>query len=291
LQKPYVILAAGIVALSTAVVLVKLSQLPVALLASLRLLGGAAILLPFMLRERRVARVPATPMKLVLLAAVLLAAHFITWFVGVRMTSAANATLVVNLSPVVMPFALLAFVGERVTRREVVGSILAVAGVAVLTLGSAKDDDSSFVGDLICVGSMSLAVCYMVLARRNGRGRGIFGYIVPLYAAAGLLSLLYAAASGDFGRLSGDLNWPREIVLVALLALVPTAFGHSVLNYAMTQLRGQVVAVASLGQVVFAALLAVPLLGEVPAWPFYPACGLIAAGAVVAVGLWPGRKT
>ena len=292
------LLGPGVFSLSTAVIFVKLSDLPPAALASGRLLLGAALLVPFMLVERRrpggaalLARARRT-----LPAAALLAAHFVVWFVGVRLTTAANATLVVNLSPVAMPFALYLLVGERVTRREIAGTALAVAGVGALAAGSARLEAGGLAGDLVCVAGMVLAVGYLVLARRNNRPAegaaegaaggpvDIFGYLVPLYAMAGLITAAWALATGEAAAIvAGSHNWPREALLVVALALIPTAIGHSVLNYAMIHLRGQLVAVASLGQVVFATLLAVPVLGEVPAWPFYPACALIGAGALVVI--------
>ncbi len=284
MDRRLLILGVGIVALSTAVVFVKLSELPPSFLASMRLLLGALILWPFV--GGKIERLPGRrhPLIAALPAALLLGAHFVTWFIGVRETTAANATLIVNLSPVIMPFALLAIVGERVTGREVVGSILAVMGVVVLGADSASIDATSLRGDLICVVGMVLAVLYLVLARRNAGGRGIISYLVPLYAIAGVATLIYSAASGEIAQmLRTTYSWPRELLLMVTLAVVPTAFGHSVLNWAMVHLRGQVVATASLGQVVFAAILAWWALGEVPADSFYLACVFIGLGALVVI--------
>ncbi len=283
----FLLLGPGIFALSTAVIFVKLSEMPPGLLAVARLAGGAALLTPLMIAERR--RGPTRSLvelfRPTLVPGLLLGLHFVTWFIGIRMTTAANATLIVNLSPVIMPFALLALVGERVTRREIAGSLLAVMGVAVLAIGSAKFDRQGLIGDAICLGSMTMAVLYLTMARRNGASRhGIGSYLVPLYVVAGIATLAYSLARGEWATLPElGLDWPREIILLALLALLPTAFGHGLLNYAMTRIRGQIVAIGGLGQIPWAALLAVPLLGEYPALSFYPACLFIALGAVVAI--------
>lgn len=284
----YILLGVGVVALSTAVIFVKLSDMPPSLLASGRLLVAAAVLVPFLIAERRTGKA-VLPVRALLPAATLLAAHFITWFIGIRLTTAANASLIVNLSPVAMPFALYLMVGEKVTRREVWGSALAVVGVLVLAAGSARVEKAGLIGDLICIGSMTLAVGYLVSAKRarqktGDQALGIFGYLVPLYATAAVITLASGVALGEVSQLTdGSLHVGREIALLLALAIIPTAVGHSILNLAMVKLRGQVVAITSLGQVVFATLLAVPVLGEVPQAMFFPACGLIAAGALVVI--------
>ncbi len=283
----FLLLGPGVIALATAVIFIKLSELPIAMLAALRLLTAAGMLAPLMVWERRGTQGPAVGrlMWIATPAAVMLAAHFVTWFAGVKLTTAANATLIVNLSPVAMPFAVYFMVGEKINRREILGSLIAVVGVLVLGLGQAKIDRQGLLGDAICIGSMVLAVIYLVLARRVNRavGGGIFSYLVPLYFVAGLVTLGYSGLSGEWFRLGEVPDWPREVGLVLLLAILPTVIGHSLLNYSMTRLRGQVVAVASLGQIFVAAALAVPVLGEWPTWAFYPACALIAAGAGVVI--------
>ncbi len=280
------LLGPGVVALSTAVVLVKLSELPTGMIATSRLLLAAMMLSPLMRLEGRTRprRSIVELAKPVCLPGIALALHFITWFIGIRMTTAANATLIVNLSPVIMPFLLLTLVGEQVTRREILGSLLAVVGVVVLASGSARIDPIGLRGDLICLVSMVLAVLYLVLARRTGAAKlGIARYLVPLYLLAGVTTLIYTVARREWQEVSSDIDIGREMLLMALLALIPTAIGHGMLNYSMTQLRGQAVAVASLGQIPVAALLAVPLLGEHPSRAFYPACVFIAFGAVIAI--------
>ena len=67
------------------------------------------------------------------------------------------------------------------------------------------------------------------------------------------------------------------------LGLLPTVVGHGSMNYALKKLRGQVVGIANLAQVIFAGLLAFLLLDEVPLATFYPASLLIAFGVVLVV--------
>ena len=68
-----------------------------------------------------------------------------------------------------------------------------------------------------------------------------------------------------------------------VLGVIPTVVGHGSMNYALRELRGQVVGVANLCQVIFAGVLAYIFLQEVPHPTFYPASLLIAAGVVLVI--------
>jgi drug/metabolite transporter (DMT)-like permease len=286
---PRTLLCIGILALSTAVVLVKLSQMPPGLTAAARLLIGAIVLTPLMLMERRrsgASRKAVTYGSVVTVAlpATFLAGHFVTLFAGVRLTSVSNATLIANMMPVVMPFWLYLSMRERVNRAELVGSGLALLGLIVLAGGSVQVSLLSLNGDLLCGLSMFLAVGYLVSARRSNRRDAMFSYIVPLYLVASALCFGYSVASGELAQAAVmELDPYREGLLLLLLGVIPTAIGHSVLNVAMVYLRGQTVAVAVLGEVVLASMLAVPVLGEWPRVAFYPAAGCILLGVLAVI--------
>ena len=94
----------GVFACSTSVILIKKSALDPALLSALRLLLAAFLLSPLFLHARAQHRErwqPRDALKSVL-PALALAAHFISWVSGARATLAANASLIVNMVPLVI---------------------------------------------------------------------------------------------------------------------------------------------------------------------------------------------
>lgn len=283
----YLILWVGVAAASSAVLFIKLSKMPPITLAWMRLIVAALMLTPvllFVLRRRRY-RFTGADLWTALPGAVLLALHFVTWIVGVKMTTNANATLIVNLSPVVMPFAMYFAERQRLLRGEVIGSALALAGTAVLILSNpalwkpASTVTSTLPGDLMCAVSMLFVVGYMVIARLRGRGRNVFVYVVPLYWLATPIALLFGLQ--DLRHLPPIDG--REATMILCLGLIPTVIGHSAFQYSMMHLRSQVVAISNLGQFIFAAIVAALVLGEYPTWGYYPAALLIVIGAVVVV--------
>lgn len=67
------------------------------------------------------------------------------------------------------------------------------------------------------------------------------------------------------------------------LAIVPTIFGHGLSMAALRVLRGQVVAVMSLGQFLTSGLMAWIIFGEKPHTTFYVASILVVLGCAVVI--------
>lgn len=282
-MKNYLILLAGIVGAASSVFFIKGSTLAPASLSAARLLIAAAIMTPFMLRAASArGRAMGWPdLKLAIPGAIALAIHYATWFVGVRETTASLSTLIVNLSPVLMPFVVYFMMGERITRGEIVGSVIATAGVVLLAMTKDDTGTNTMRGIIVCLISIVLCVLYLAWGRRYGRGTNIFLYIVPLYWMAGFISLLLAIALREGAP---PTSW--EQILIALgAAVVPTVIGHTALNHAMIHLPSQVVSIANLGQflVVVVLILLFPSLGEKPTWHLLPPAILVLSGSYIVI--------
>jgi drug/metabolite transporter (DMT)-like permease len=277
----FLVLAAGVCACSTAGVMIKASRTDPLLVAAYRLLLACALLLPAFLRARR--RHPEHGLgalaRAAVPAALLLAAHFWSWNLSVRMTAVANASLIVNLVAVAMPFVIWVMARERLTARELGGTALALAGTAVLAAADYRLDLRHFAGDLLCFGSMLTFTVYLAWNRRCVHVPTIWLYVPVVYGLAGVVCL----ALGGW-RAGGVLvTDPREAWLMLGLAVVPTIAGHTILNASMRVLRSQVVAVLNLGQFIPAGILAWWCFGEVPGAAFAAAVALVIGGALVVI--------
>lgn len=281
------ILMLGIVSASSSVVFIKLSRLDPVVLAISRLALASLLVAPWFVARARQHRVffrehgPRT-----LWPGALLAVHFVTWIIGARMTPAVNSSLLVNMAPLVTPLFLAGIAQERLQKAELGATLVAFAGVVWLTWSDFELSQQYFLGDLVCFGSMILFALYLVLGRKNRDFPSLWLYMWPVYTVAGLVCAAIALVTSDLSTGPWTL---RELSLVFGLAVLPTVVGHGSMNYALKQLRGQVVGVANLGQVISAGLLAYLFLDEVPHTTFYPASLLIAIG--VALVFRPPRAT
>lgn len=282
------LLVFGVFCCSTAVIMIKTTETHPVLLSALRLFVAVAALSPIYWRALRRHRetLTAAHLRATLLPGVTLAVHFISWITGARMTPAANSSLIVNLVPVVMPVMLVVFLKERLTKTELFATVVAMIGVFVLTTADFSIDPQYFLGDMICFGSMIALAYYMLLGRRNRDIPSLWLYVVPVYAVAGVVCLIASLFFTSPVQAYGG----REILLILGLGLVPTVLGHSILNYSMKHMRGQVVSILNMGQFIFAAIMAYFIYAEVPGWPLYAASVLVVSGAALVVNQTLARK-
>jgi len=277
----YPLLITGVAAAATAVIFIKQSQTHPFLLCAWRQLLAATFLSPlfFMAARRHTATYTAGHLRRCIIPALMLATHFISWTIGARKTDAANASLIVNLVPIVMPFLMVFMATEHLNRQEAMGTVLSLLGLGVLGAGSYRLRPENLPGDIICFFSMLLFALYLAYGRKNRDFPSLWLYLVPLYFFSGSFCLATGVISGA-GWFPANLH---EWLLMLALAVIPTLIGHSILNDAMQRLRGQVVSLYNLGQFIFAGILAYLLLDEVPTPPFWVAAVLIVAGAVVVI--------
>ena len=271
----------GVFGSSTAVIMIRMSHTHPTVLAALRLLIAAVLLAPVYWSERRKHHADYTRehRARTLIPAVLLAVHLISWGYGSRLTPVASASLIANLVPIALPFFLHYLVGERINRTEVIGTLLALGGVIALTAPGLRANGAGFWGNVICFGSMIAAAGYVAFGRRNRDFPSLWLYVVPVYLQAGLISLVVSLPwIGTFDAGSG-----REWLLMLGLAVLPTILGHSMINYGVRHLRGQLVSLCNVTQFVFAGLMGFLFFHEQPSTLFYAASALVVAGIVLVV--------
>ncbi|MEO1495875.1 MAG: DMT family transporter [Planctomycetota bacterium] len=284
---PLLKLLLGVFAGSTAVLWIKLSDIDAVTLTALRLSLASVALAPFAWRDWRRHReqLDWTHLRDTVVPGLMLAMHLASWNLGVRMTKAANGTLIVNLTPLVTPLLLWLLVSEKVTRRELIATAVSSAGLVLLFVADFRVSACTLAGDAVCLGSMVMLAIYLVLARRYRHHPTTLLYVTPLYAVAAIVAWIATPWLGD----AAAIDWRSEWPWVALLVLVPTIVGHSLINQAMRELRGQIVSLLIMTQFVFAGTLAWFCLDERPVAEFYPAALLALSGGLIAS--WPSVRS
>jgi len=279
------LLLLGVWACATSIIFIRLSNCPPILLTGLRLLLASGVLAPLCIRDFRKYRnrLGWRDFRATTIAGFAMGLHFASWIVGARQANPTNASLIVTMIPAVMPLFLLIIVRERITRGELKGTFLAMAGVCVLGAWDARLSAEYFTGDLICFGSMLIFCFYLTLGRKNRHFPTIWLYVVHMYFFGGIVFVtLGAIVECGMWHLAAPLN-AREMLLIAALVIFPTVIGHSILNYSVKHMRGQLVGVINLLQFVFVGVMAWCVGDKTPPWTIAPASALVLTGAIIVV--------
>jgi drug/metabolite transporter (DMT)-like permease len=277
----YLLLFFGVLACSTSAIFIRSSSTDPFVLTALRLVIASVFLSPVLIAQLRRHGTAFTRdhLRRTRAPALVLALHLILWTIGARMTVVAQATLIVNLVPIALPFFLLWLARERINRTEVAGTVLAIIGLIILSVRDALRGGGSAAGDAVCFVSMLLFALYLALGRRNRDFPSVWLYVIPVYAQAALLCLLVALPRIR----TFDVGSGREWALIVGLGAIPTVCGHSLLNAAMRRIRGQIVSLCNVSQFVFAGFMGYMLFGEVPRAVFYMASAIVVTGVAIVV--------
>ena len=285
---PYVVLAGGVLVVSTASILIRLAQaegMPSLTIAAMRLGLAALILLPIAWPRLRsdLPRLAASHLRLALLSGTCLAVHFWSWITSLAYTSVASSTALVTTNPVWVGLASLVLLRERLSGASITGIVLSIAGTGLIFASDANADTAAtFVSpvlgnSLALVGGIS-ASAYLLIGRGLRSHLGLLSYVWLAYATAAVLLGIAVAASG--ARVLGFSVF--AYVLLLALAVGPQLLGHTAFNWSLRHLSATFVALSILGEPVGSAALAYFIFGEKLAIPQLAGFLLILVGIFVA---------
>jgi len=282
--RAWLLVGVGVVGISFSGPVTAAAMVPVVAIAFWRNLVGAALSGVWALaRDRdRLRAIAPRALALSVCSGLLLAAHFTSWFVGLRLTSVTAATALVSTTPVfTVAFDLVRRV--PVPRRVPLGVALALVGVLLITGVDAGRSGTAAAGDGLSLFAAAAMAGYVLLGARVMRSLPPAVYTLLAYAACALVLLPAAALTGTPLTGFGTRGW-IEIAVVTLGAQV---LGHTLFNVALGVLGPTPLSLAILLEVPGAALLAWAWLGQAPPLAVLPGTALMLAGLIVVVAVRP----
>lgn len=277
---PALVLGVAIAGISWAAILVRWSAASAHALAFWRLtLSLLVVAGALTLRREWRAALRVRPRDLVWTGAagLLLAAHFVAWFVSLEWTTVASSTLLVNLQPLFAAGLSAVWLRERPRPVEWAGIVLAVGGAAVVSGAGFRAGGPAMAGNLLALVAGAFAAAYYVIGRKLRPGLGLWPYVAQVYAIAAVVLAPVLAVRGD-----PWIAYPaREWWIFAGLAAGPMLLGHTGLNWALRYVRAYIVNLTVLGEPIGATLLAWWLLGGAEA----PGAATAAGGSLILLGL------
>jgi drug/metabolite transporter (DMT)-like permease len=213
--------------------------------------------------------------KRIIFAGIFLGCHFACFFLGVRNTSIANATLLGCMAPIFTVFISI-FQKKKINKMTYVGLVIALVGGGIIQSGDISLNNANLFGNSIALLSALFIAITFVLAEQIRQETDNVAYGRSLFFVASITVLLIATMAGDsiLDFKAGDIPW------FLFLGLVPSIFGHNLLNYAVKYITPTAVSSVPLGEPIIASIFGLLLFGE--AIPI----GAILGGPIVLIGVY-----
>jgi drug/metabolite transporter (DMT)-like permease len=275
---PYLALLIGILGLGFSALFVTWANAPGPVSGFYRVAIAAAVLaLPFF-REVKKEGMPKRPFFwMAALAGVFFAGDIAAWNTSLLITSAANATLLANTSPLWVSLGALILFRERLKRDFWIALALIFAGTSLILGQDYYTHPALGGGDLLALLAGFFYGGFFLATQRAREGASsLVSWWIS--AAASIVTLL--AVSLLLGQPLAGYSAATYLNLIAL-ALITQVAAYLAINYALGHLPASIVSPTLLGQPVLTALLAVPFLGQ----PLGPVQVLGVLVALVGIGL------
>jgi len=265
----------GIFGIGSSGPLIAMSAMPVPTLIFWRNLGGSLMTLPFALRHK----LDRTGVKWAVLAGVVLAVHFVGFFLSMRMTSVTAGTAIVATQPIFAAF-FVKLTGGHIPTKAWFGMLISFSGVLLVTGIDLRLDRRSFMGDLAALVSGALAAAYMLIGSRAQKTLATTSYTTICYFICAATALPMALLSGY--EIIGFVA--REWWILLGLIIGAQILGHTMFNITLKRVSPAVVSMIVFFEVPVAALVALIFkIGKQPTLSIIPGVILILTGCILVV--------
>jgi drug/metabolite transporter (DMT)-like permease len=257
-----------------------LAWTPPVVLTFYRMTFAAALLSAIALARGR--RIDWRALRIAAPGGILLVADLILFYAAVRLTRVAIATVIGVLQPALILMTAGRLFGEKVDRARVIGTVVAVAGVAIIVDGGGSPGPHELLGDLLAACSLLAWSGYFIASKwaRPHVDALVYTAGVSIVGVVIALPAVFVAGQTLTKVRAGDWTW------IVLLAVVPGA-AHFFMNWAHQHLDASVSSVIVSGNPIVAAIAAWIILGQGLS-ALQMLGGLVGIAAIAFVAAWGG---
>jgi drug/metabolite transporter (DMT)-like permease len=265
----------GIFGIGSSGPLIALSAMPVPTLIFWRNLGGSLVTLPFALRHK----LNRTGVRWAVLAGVVLAVHFVGFFLSMRLTSVTAGTAIVATQPIFAAF-FVKLTGGHIPKKAWLGMLISFSGVLVVTGIDLQLDRKSFLGDIAALVSGALAAAYMLIGSKAQQHLETTSYTTICYFVCAMTALPMAIFLG-YEIINFDA---KEWWILLGLILGAQILGHTMFNLTLKRVSPAVVSMIVFFEVPVAAIVSLVFdIGKQPTLSIIPGVILILLGCILVV--------
>jgi drug/metabolite transporter (DMT)-like permease len=273
----YAALGICILSLSTSAIFIKYADAPGPVTGFYRMFIAAVLLSPFALyRLFKRKKINRHNFYIPIGGGVFSGLDLGIWAIALGFTTAANATILGNTAPLWVALGAMLFFRERLMKRFWVGMLLAMSGAALIIGADYLLHPRLGIGDTIAIVSGMLYAGYYLTTELGRRTIDAVTYIWGVFLSASLTLFFLNLLLGN--RLTGYDQ--KTVAIFFASAIISQLIGYLMSSYALGHLPASVVSVTMIGQPVVTAVIAIPLLGEMPV------ASQIIGGFIALVGIY-----
>ena len=276
MNKPRIALAAGVLFISIFPILVKMNLTPPVVSAFYRMAIAAAVLVPFVLLTGKLKKTTRKLTLYSILCGVIFGLDVGVWNVAIQGSTATQATLLTNLSPIWVGIGAFFFLKDKPTRNFWIGTVIAIFGMVLLVgFRTFINLDFNFAFGFAILSGMLYAV-YMLLSKNILNEIDVWNFMtISLLSSMIALGALSYFLGEPFGGYS-QLGW----ITLVIQGLICQLAAWLLISYATKHMRATRVSVSLLGQAVLAAILASVFLQEAISMQ------MVIGGLFLLFGIW-----
>ncbi len=258
MTKPRIALAVGIICISIFPILVKLNLTPGLVSAFYRMAIASVILVPYVLFTKQFKVKSRKAFWLSVICGVVFGLDVGVWNIAIQQSTATQATLLTNLSPVWVGIGAFLFLKDKPKQNFWIGTVVAIIGMVLLVgfdLFLNFDFNLAFIFGIL---SGMLYAIYMLTSKRIlGELQVLTFMTISLVSSVVALGILSYALGEPFSGFSTN-GW----LVLAIQGIVCQLLAWLLISFATKHMRATRVSVSLLGQAVLASILAWWLLDE-----------------------------
>jgi drug/metabolite transporter (DMT)-like permease len=258
------VLLGGVLLVASASIMIRQAQqlgVPSPTIAAARLGFAALIIAPLAaLRVRSELRgLRRRDLLLGIGSGVFLALHFSAWIRSLEYTSVASSSALVATNPLWIALASVLLFRQRISAPTWLGVLVTIGGSVLIAIsdGGGAGGSHALLGDALALLGALAGSGYFLVGSRLQRRLSTLAYIALVYSSAAVILIAVALGAGAWRPDQPAPAYPPLAYLLLLgLALGPQLGGHTAFNWSLRHLSATFVAIATLGEPVGAALLA-----------------------------------
>jgi len=277
---PVVGLMIGIIAVSTASILIRYAQngAPSIVIAANRLILASLVITPiaYIQFKKNLFKVTSKEFFFLLLSGLFLALHFAAWITSLEKTSIASSVVLVTTTPLWVALFSPILLKEKNNSGIWIGLFLSLVGSSLVALSndcsfsseqlircdnlSINLNQNTLLGNFLALFGAWMAAGYMMAGRKLRSTIPLIKYVTFVYLISSFFLLFFVFIAGE--SLIGYSN--STYLWMVLLGLIPQLLGHSVFNWALGHLPAAFVSIALIGEPIGTIILAFIFLQETP---------------------------